>query len=350
MLLDSGIPKSAYRPIRLGIAGAVAVWFSHPASFVLAGAGITWTLLVLARREWRSLSGLLPLLAAWSLSFAAFYLVSLRGLSQSPILLKYWDAKFLPWPLWSLRNIPWVFDHFLVLLRSSAGLTDILGAALFVAGCGALFLTSKPTAALLTLPAAVALLASALHRYPIEARFMLFFVPNLLLLVAEGTVWIGDKVRYFSLPVTAVLITALFAQPVLVTGHELLWPYYPDHIKPVIVYMRSNAQPGDGWFIYQSARYQFLYYAELYHLPLENVVTGPDCGGDSRCYTANLDGFANKRVWVLFSHIMIPDGVREERLFLQHLDHVGRRLEVHNSTDARAYLYDLSAPPAPGDR
>ena len=348
MLMESGIPGWASGLLKLGIAGAVAIWFSYPASFVLAGAGITWTLSVVARREWGSLRGLLAQFAAWALSFAGCYVVSLRGLSQTQILLNYWHDQFLPWPPWSLRNLPWAFDRFWGLFRDSVGLTDMLGAALFVAGCGALFGRSKRTAALLTIPAAVAVLASALHKYPLAGKFMLFFVPNLLLMVAEGTVWIGDKARRFSPAIRALLIVLLFAQPVLVTGRALLWPRYPDDIKPAIRYIRSNERPGDGWYIYHFAKYQFWYYAELYNLSVENVRIGSDCDGDWRCYAADLDGFVGRpRVWLLFSHILTRDGTDEEQFLLQHLDGMGRRLDAYKSTGARAYLYDLSALPAP---
>src|SRR5207302_2077177 len=115
-------------------------------------------------------------------SFTGCYLVSLRTLSRHRILLDYWHDQFLPSPPWSLHNFPWLFDRFLVLFRDSAGLNPVLGAALFVAGCRALFLRNKRTFVLLTVPAGVAVLASELHKYPLANRLMLFFVPNLLLL------------------------------------------------------------------------------------------------------------------------------------------------------------------------
>jgi hypothetical protein len=49
-----------------------------------------------------------------------------------------------------------------------------------------------------------------------------------------------------------------------------------------------------------------------------------------------------QRVWVLFSHVMKPSGLDEERFFLQLLDRAGARLDVRRATGAALYLYDVS--------
>ncbi len=346
MMLEPGIPPLTSRQVlKLGIAGAAAIWFSHPASFVLAGAGMTWTLFSTARREWDGLRRLMALLAAWALSFAGCYLVSLRGLSQQKILLNYWRDQFAPFPLWSVRNLPWLADRSLTLFRDSAGLTAMLGAALFIAGCGAILLRNKRTFGLLIAPAAVTVLASAVHTYPLAGRLMLFFVPNLLLLVGEGTAWIADKALHFSPVAKALLIVLLFAQPMAVTTQAFLQPRHPDDIKPSMVYIRDCELAGDSWYIYHFARYQFWYYAERFNLPFENARIGVDCDNDWQCYAADLDRLrGTPRVWLLFSHIWVGDGLDEEQFFLHHLDGMGIRLDSYKSTGARAYLYDLSTP------
>jgi hypothetical protein len=343
-LSGSDIPQRTGGLLKVAIVGAVAIWFSHPAAFVLAGAGIGWTLSIVTTRNWGRLRGLLVILLAWALSFGSCYVVSLRALSHTEILLNYWSPYFLQSPPWSLRNLSQALDLVLKLFRDSAGLTNIVGAATFVAGCGALFLTSKRTAALLASPLAVALLASALHKYPLAGKFMLFFVPNLLLLIAEGTVWIGDKTRPFSSMTRTLLLVLLLAQPMLLTGRALLSPRHPDDIKPAIQYIRSNERPGDEWYIYHSAKYQFWYYAELYQLS-PNVRIGSDCDRDWDCYATDLNRFVGRpRVWLLFSHILIGDGPDEEQFLVQHLARMGRCLDIYKSSGARAYLYDFRTP------
>ena len=73
------------------------------------------------------------------------------------------------------------------------------------------------------------------------------------------------------------------------------------------------------------------------------VRMGKDCGTDMACYASDLDLLrGNRRVWILFSHIWIGDGLEEEDASIQHLDSVGTRLDRFSASGARAYLYDLS--------
>lgn len=348
ILLNPDIPPFTVRQILgIGIAGATAIWCSHPASFVLASAGITWTIFLIARRKWDSLPGLATLLGVWAISFAGCYLVSLRRLSHHQILVNFWRDQFPQFPLWSFHNLPWLNDRVLALFKDSAGLTGLLGAAFFVAGCGAMFLRSKKTLGLLTLPAAAAALASALHTYPLAGRLMLFFVPNTLLLVAEGVIWIADRVPVTFSRLAAGLLTAiLFAQPITLTAEAFLRPRYPDDIKPSITYIITKQHTGDSWYVYHFARFQFWYYTERLKLPTTNVRIGIDCDTDWQCYAADLEKLrGTPRVWLLFSHIWIGDGVDEEQFFLRQLDGMGKRLDTYRSTGARAYLYDLSTKP-----
>ena len=345
LLLEPRIPPRPFgRILWLGVAGASAIWFSHPASFVLAAGGITWALFLRARREWDGLRALTVLLSVWGVSFAACYLISLRRLTQNAMLLDFWRGQFPPVPAWSVHNVAWLADRSLALIKDSAGLNAPLGAAFCVAGFGSMFLRDRKALGLLTGPAALAVLASALHTYPLAGRLMLFFVPNILLLVGEGVSWIGEKIpARFSTPAIAVLTFSLFAQPAITTARAFLGPKYPEDIKPAISYILKNQQAGDSWYVYHFARYQFWYYRERLQLPVTNVRIGIDCASDWQCYQADLDQLRRTpRVWVLFSHIWVGDGVDEEQFFLHRLDGLGKRLDSYKSTGARAHLYDLS--------
>lgn len=82
------------RAMLLGVFGAVAVWFSHPAIFVLAGLGV-----VIMLRGWKyALPFLLP-----AASFLLCYSTVLRKLSQDAELLVYWQPNFMPHNLSALK-------------------------------------------------------------------------------------------------------------------------------------------------------------------------------------------------------------------------------------------------------
>ena len=349
LMLEPGFPAPGPRAISwLGLAGAAAIWFSHPASFVLAGAAVTWAFFLGARRQWKQFRALATLVSVWGVSFVACYLISLRGLTQNARLLDFWRNQFPLVPLWSVHNLPWLADRALAAVRDSAGVNAPLGAAFVIAGFGSMFLHDKKVLGLLTVPAALVVLASALHTYPLAGRLMLFLVPNILLLAGEGVTWIADRIpARFSAVALALLTLLLFAQPAIATTRALLHPKYPEDIKPSIAHILQNQRVGDTWYVYHLARYQYWYYRDRLRLPVTNVHIGIDCAGDLQCYAADLEQLrGTPRVWVLFSHIWVGDGVDEEQFFLHQLDGMGKRLDSYRSTGARAYLYDLSVTPS----
>ena len=75
---------------------------------------------------------------------------------------------------------------------------------------------------MLALPGLFALAAAYLHLYPFHGRLVLFLVPSLLLLIAEGAGWfretIGGGVPW------AVVLAALFLFPSLGALYHLVEP------------------------------------------------------------------------------------------------------------------------------
>ncbi len=196
---------------------------------------------------------------------------------------------------------------------------------------------------LLAGPLLVTLIAALLHKYPLGGRLLLFAVPILFLIIGEGTAAIADIGGQFSRQLQVALILLLLAKPVWMDAQTLIHPQRPEDIKLAIRYIQTRQQAGDAWYVYHWARYQFQYYSELYQLHPSAVLIGVDCGTDQGCYVTDLNRLRGQpRVWVLFSHIWVGDGLQEEDLFLQQFDHIGVRLDSYKSTGARAYLYDFS--------
>ena len=124
---------------------------------------------------------------------------------------------------------------------------------------------------------------------------------------------------------------------------NLVHPDGGEDFKVVLRYVQSHRQPGDVWYIYYGAKYQFAYYSELYKVPRDNVQIGADCGRDTLCYAADLQPLRDhSRAWIFLSHILIGKDWDEERILRDQLDAIGLRLDVCRTAGARAYLYDLS--------
>ncbi len=113
-----------WRLVGFAAAGVVAVWFSHPAAFVLGGVGLAALADACARRDRAALLGRLGVVAAWLASFGLCYALLLRKLGTNQYLLDYWSGKFLPLPPTSVGDLAWVVDHFLQFFERPGGLAS----------------------------------------------------------------------------------------------------------------------------------------------------------------------------------------------------------------------------------
>jgi hypothetical protein len=325
--------------------GAVAIWFSHPASFVLAGDGSVLILLWAAQRDWQGVKRMAWVLVAWSTSFAVFYFTSLRALSQDRTLLDFWARAFPPRPIWSMGTGSWLVDTFFTDFRDLTLVIPVLGEALLLVGCAALIRRNKVSFCLLAAPFLPLFCAACLHKYPLHGRLLLFAAPILVLLVAEGTMRAYDSARIVSSAFAIVLLAAVIAKPAWLAGKRLVHPDRGEDLKIAMRYMRSHQRPGDICYVYYGAKYQLAYYSELYKLPEINVQIGSDCGRTSNCYAADLERMrGSPRVWILLSHILVGNDWNEELILRSQLDAAGVRLDLYQTSGARAYLYDLRQP------
>jgi hypothetical protein len=175
--------------------GAVGVWFSHPAAFVLAGVGTVLITLALLRGQHTRARGLSLVSLVWLVSFAGAHTVSRRHLGGSRALWKFWDFAFPPWPPASAGEVAWPVRRMAFFFANPVNFDTPMGAkgsallalALFLAGCVSLCNRGRrDVLAMLTAPIVVTMAAAYLRLYPFHGRLVLFLVPSSLLLIAEG--------------------------------------------------------------------------------------------------------------------------------------------------------------------
>src|SRR5258706_3723570 len=115
--------------IRFTLVGLLALWFSHPALFVLAGIGLTLVLVYLKRQDYISLRLALGMGSIWVLNLVFLYFLILKDLRQNTFMQEYWQDAFVPMPPW--RDMSW----YLKSINENIGLQfGIPYAALFVFG------------------------------------------------------------------------------------------------------------------------------------------------------------------------------------------------------------------------
>lgn len=336
-------PLTARRAALLAAAGSAAVWFSHPAIFVLAGAGVALAASAAAGRDWPRLARLVAVGAAWVASFGAFYLVSLDEIAENAKRQRFWGDAFLPMPPVTAEAAAWLRATFLELFANPGGFSPAwLALLLFLAGCAWLLATDWRRGTALLAPIALCLAASGLRMYPFSSRLLLFLVPALILGTVKGVELLATRTRAAGPLLGLALAAALLAGPAAAAARHLASPRVNEEIKPVLAHVRDRRQPGDVVYLYYGAQYPMRYYAPRFGFSEGDYVSGQISRRSPDRYLRDLDALGgNPRVWIVFSHATRKRGLDEEQFFLDHLDRMGRRLDEVRHPGASAYLYDL---------
>jgi hypothetical protein len=327
-----------------GVVGALAIWVSHPAVFILAGVGASLTLFFLSNRDWNRIGRLSIVFLLWLLSFTLSYFVSLRNLTDNQGLQNFWSDSFMPLPPSSFSDLKWFVRTFFTIFEEPVGLSlPGIAAFTFLVGSVSMFLEKKEKFHIIMLPIFFALLASAVRKYPFHGRLLLFIIPAVLLFIAEGAAQFIDKTKHHSIMIGTTLVGLLFFHSLLSASQHLIEPRTNEELKPVINYVREHRQAGDILYLYYASHHAFEYYSSSHGFNKNDYIVGVASRDNWRNYVEDLDKLrGNKRVWIFFSHVCNWKGADEEKFFLYHLDNIGTRLDSFKSDGAAVYLYDLS--------
>ncbi len=320
------------------VAGAGAVWFSHPAAFVLAGLGSALLLRELAARDRAKLRATALSVGAWLVSFAACYFLCLKQLSANEYLTGYWADHFVPR---TLGAASWLVDHLIALFELPGGFG---GPAVPLAGFAALLAlvglvefarANRWLALALVGPVAFLLCAAALHKYPFGGRLALFAVPVAVLLAARGALALYVAVRPANRLAAVGLVVLLVGTGAWQAAEVLRRPARLEQLAPVLERVRAEMKPGDRAYVYYGAVPAFTFYTRARALPAA-VELGTEHRDDPTGYRSEVARLRG-RVWVFFSH----PHKHEETLIRELLDARGPRLCELKDRGAAAWLYEL---------
>lgn len=335
--------------VPLGVAGLVALWLSHPSVFILAGTFIALGLQFIKNKARREIKWLFFIAALWGLNLVLQYFVSLRTLAANNALLDFWQNSFMPMPPWN--NPSWFYTHALIgLINDTTSLpTTLITIALLSVGCISITIRKWQLGFIFIAPFFLALGASALHKYPYGGRMVLFTVPLMIFLLAEGIerirAWLLTRNRFISVGSIVVLSVYLLYQPVIAAIQNVYSPKLGEHIKPVLSYLSQNRQAKDLLYIYYGAKAAYMYYAPFYHLEKVEAVIGIASRTEPDEYLREIDQYqGNRQVWFLFSHNCAECSVNEESYFINYLDEIGVLKKRFIAEGASVYLYNLDYP------
>ena len=104
-----------------GLSGALTLWLSHAALFVLAGTGCALALHFLWKKERAAFALASASGALWVLSLLALYVSALRFQVGNGVLDTYWNQYFAPLPPTSFADLRWYVSAFFGLFTSPFG-------------------------------------------------------------------------------------------------------------------------------------------------------------------------------------------------------------------------------------
>jgi len=329
-----------------GIVGGIAIWFSHPAVFILAGFGISLSLIHLYRQDFVRIGRLAIVYLIWVISFSAWYLfIYIERFAQKSAVI-WWTSALMPFPPSNFSDLMWFYNTFWGIFKNPDGfLLTIPPVLCFITGSISMFLKKRNVLFILISPIFVTLLASGLQKYPFpgnfllygvggsvhSARTMLFIVPVLLLIIAEG----AKQIYRNSKLMRSVLIGLILIQPLYTATYHFAKPRTYEEIKPLIIHFKKHQKPEDLLYVYWGSADSFQYYAKKYGVKKDNYILG--AGGPYLEELNKLHG--NKRVWILFSHIHPSN---QKNLILNLLDILGTKIDSFKAPGAEIFLYNLT--------
>jgi len=328
-----------------GVSSVLAIWFSHPILFVIAAVFLALVLSLFERQNSHQLLHIIGTAGVFGISLLLLYVVSLRNLASNDVLLNYWSGSFAPLPPWS--NPGWYYDTLLNVLVDLAGLPgNLISVGVLILGIFSLGSRRWPLMLILVVPFPLTLIASALGKYPFSGRLLLFLIPFLLLLLAEGIERVRSLLlrmnKQIALLAMVALVGYLFYNPVMTVHKDLRFPPKQEDIKPVMEYLQQNKTSADLVYVYYGAEFAFRYYAPFYGLDTIDYVPGIPARDDPVKYFDDIDRVReNRRVWFVFSHNCSWCAVNEQRFIVEHLNEVGLKKSESIASDAAVYLYEL---------
>jgi len=335
--------------IWLALAGLIALWFSHPALFVLAGIGLTLMIVYLKRRDYSRLRFVLGMGILWVLNISFLYLLILKDLSQNAYMREYWEGAFVPMPPWS--NPGWFLTAIDQNISVQFGIPYVpfFVFILMLIGWIALLLSNQNYAIAFACILLMTLTASALGFYPVFERMILFLIPLGIILLGKSIEFLYERLqKYRPLNVLSTLLLAgyLIYGPLVTSFQSFVHPKYFEHIRPTMEYLHASWKDGDAMFVSNGALPAFRFYAPFYGLESIPYEFGRrEDYKDPQNILHQLDSFKGQpRVWVLLTHVYATGDFNEKDFLLNYLNQTGEKKREFRvpGTSVFLYLYDLA--------
>jgi hypothetical protein len=234
----------------LAIAGTFAVLLSAPALLVCGAIALAFAVVAVREKRWRLLPRLALLSGLWAGIFAAAYVNWYAPNAEAPYMRAFWAEAFLTPGSPRLFQRLWrSLGDLSCTLTCWRGLLDMSPLLIILGVIGSIDLVRRRGSeygTLLAGPILAAFAASALGKYPIATRLVLFSAPLLAILVSTGALLSAESVERLLPPVRArwILLCLLYPSVLLATTVSFFPPsdggFRSFEVKPLAeLYQRS---------------------------------------------------------------------------------------------------------------
>jgi hypothetical protein len=318
--------------------GAVLVWYSFPAVFVMVALG-AYLIISKARGGNRGAAlRLAGVAGVWLLSFCLYMLLLGRHSLANRELHQFWSIGFLPFPFGSMGDVSDSFRILAGLVQSPLGFGAWeLPVALLAVG---LVSVRERNPLILGVTVGVILIlaiASAGHLYPISTRLVLFVAPLTVCAIASGAEGVFVLCRSHWLA-SVVVVGALVAAQLMTLSSEFIRP--PQTGFPQVLRMVSErTQEGDRIYLYHRVGTTYALYQRVLRLPKRQTIRGADLSQNWTEYRSDFNNL-HGRVWLLFSDVRTSP-VNEREIILHQARARGRMLEELEVGGTSAALVEM---------
>jgi|WetSurMetagenome_2_1015567.scaffolds.fasta_scaffold02935_9 hypothetical protein len=379
-------PLKISKAILLAVSGSIVIWLSHPSIFLLTTIGLYLSFFYIQQKEKKSLFYLIGIYSLWLCSFLGMYFFVMGGGLQKSMPTSQWffyfwelEKAFIPYDF--LFGWEWLSSHYFELFKFPVGFSSLNKVAgfLFLIGCFYLLKMKQIKILFLcTIPLILVLIANYFHQYPfpvnhlIASRVLLFLIPCLYFVVAEGVVQLlknnyriaNIQLQPLITGIVTVFLIIRIAMPTI--QHFNSSSFIVQDVKGVFNILKMQRQPYDKVYLYHWVDPMFRYYAPQYGFNYEEChlinaipvsphlkevdyfrrnaivtsVSSTHCilgvSELSHLSQIDLDMLRGQgRVWFVFAHSTDTEG------FLRYLDQIGKRLYDFSTVGASIYLYEL---------
>jgi len=341
--------KERTRLYILGIVGALAIFLSSVAPIILSTAGLYLLYEQFHIKKTKNIAGMTIIFVVWLSVFAVYYYFFVFNHPAKESMEMYWSATKGFLPLDSLSESLWfigakVWSTLNMFSRRIPIIIIIV--MLLISGIFNIIREKKiGLMIIICFPVIIHLLLSALHLYPFGIRFIMYFLPGLMLICTAGFKYIitglSAHFKSFNLKLLYFIpIIFLFSFPEFPIqtseGRDLRF-----EVKESIKFLKENVSDDETIYMYWLGGAIFKYYQDIgfanFKIP---VIIGTEAYKDPE-YEQNLfkvlDNIHGK-CWLFF----VRDTWGGQEFIINHLDSMGyNKIKEYKTSCSSIYLYDF---------